>query len=218
MRMELRTSGLLVLALLLASCAGAPTADEPSAAVDEPAANPTATALPEATELPEATAVPEAETGGETMAFELTSSAFSQGSAIPTRYSCDGEDVSPPLRWSEPPAEAEALALIMDDPDAPAGTWDHWILFNLPAGAGELAEGIEAVETREDGSVHGANSWGRLGYGGPCPPGGTHRYFFKLYALDQPIELGPGTSKGGLLSAMEGHILEQVELMGTYER
>ena len=148
------------------------------------------------------------------MTFELTSSAFSGGQQIPAKYTCDGEDISPPLQWSEPPAGTQSLALIMDDPDAPVGTWDHWLLFNLPASSRSLPEqaGMPA------GSAAGKNSWGRTGYGGPCPPRGTHRYFFKLYALDTTLALPAGTNKSQLLQAMAGHILAQTELMGTYSR
>lgn len=148
------------------------------------------------------------------MTFELTSSAFAGGQPIPSRYSCDGEDISPPLEWSEPPAGTQSLALIMDDPDAPAGTWDHWLLFNLPGGSRSLPEQAGTP----DGSVAGQNSWGRTGYGGPCPPRGTHRYFFKLFALDTTLTLPAGTNKAQLLRTMEGRILAQAELMGTYAR
>ena len=148
------------------------------------------------------------------MSFELTSSAFAPGERIPQTYTCDGQDISPPLRWSEPPAGTQSLALIMDDPDAPIGIWDHWLLFNLPAETRNLPE--QAVLPA--GSLDGRNSWGRTGYGGPCPPGGTHRYFFKLYALDVTLTLAAGAEKEQLLQAMEGHILAQAELMGTYSR
>jgi Raf kinase inhibitor-like YbhB/YbcL family protein len=148
------------------------------------------------------------------MNFELTSSAFSGGQRIPSKYTCDGEDISPPLQWSEPPAGTQSLVLIMDDPDAPAGTWDHWLLFNLPAGSRSLAERAGTPA----GSVAGENSWGRTGYGGPCPPRGTHRYFFKLYALDTTLPLPTGTNKSQLLRAIADHILAQTELVGTYSR
>ncbi|MGD8969904.1 MAG: YbhB/YbcL family Raf kinase inhibitor-like protein [Desulfobacterales bacterium] len=152
------------------------------------------------------------------MALQLTSEAFSDGTMIPKRFTCDGEDVSPPLSWSALPAETGSLALICDDPDAPVGTWDHWVLFNIPATATGLPEDVPAKAILEDGSVHGNNSWGRLGYGGPCPPGGTHRYFFKLYALDIALNLTSGATKSQLVSAMEGHILDQGQLMGKYRR
>jgi Raf kinase inhibitor-like YbhB/YbcL family protein len=152
--------------------------------------------------------------GDDTMTFELASSAFANGEEIPTKYSCDGEDVSPPLQWGEPPEGTQTLALIVDDPDAPVGVWDHWLLFNLPADLRALPEQAGPPP----GSVGGKNSWGRTGYGGPCPPRGTHRYFFKLHALDTTLDLPAGAGKAQLFQAMEGHILAQAELMGTYVR
>jgi Raf kinase inhibitor-like YbhB/YbcL family protein len=152
------------------------------------------------------------------MAIQLISQAFSEGAMIPTRYTCDGEDVSPPLSWTDLPPETGSFALICEDPDAPVGTWDHWVLFNIPASATGLPEAVPATATLDDGSVHGNNSWGRLGYGGPCPPGGTHRYIFSLFALDIKLDLKSGATKSGLLKAMEGHILAQTRLMGKYRR
>ena len=152
------------------------------------------------------------------MTFELKSTAFAAGQPIPRQYTCDGENVSPPLQWNDPPAGTQSLALICDDPDAPAGTWVHWVLYNLPAKTRTLAEAIPATADLPDGSRHGKNGWGRLGYGGPCPPSGTHRYFFKLYALDTVLGLASGADKNQLLQAMQGHILAQTELMGTYKR
>ena len=148
------------------------------------------------------------------MTFTLSSAVFAAGAKIPTKYTCDGEDISPPLAWNDQPQGTQSLALIMDDPDAPAGTWDHWLLVNLPANLRNLPEQAGAPA----GSVDGKNSWGRTGYGGPCPPRGTHRYFFKLYALDTKLDLPTGTTKSQLLRAMEGHILAQAELIGTYSR
>jgi Raf kinase inhibitor-like YbhB/YbcL family protein len=150
--------------------------------------------------------------------FELTSTAFAPGEPIPTKYSCDGEDISPPLQWSDPPQGTQSLALIADDPDAPVGTWVHWVLFNLPAEARSLLEAVPPDAERPDGSRHGENGWGRLDYGGPCPPSGTHRYFFKLYALDTMLDLDAGAGKKQVLQAMEGHILTETELMGVYSR
>lgn len=152
------------------------------------------------------------------MAIQLTSEAFSDGTMIPKQFTCDGEDLSPPLSWSGLPTETATLALICDDPDAPVGTWDHWVLFNIPASATGLPVNVPSKATLDDGSVHGNNSWGRLGYGGPCPPGGTHRYFFKLYALDIALNLKTGVTKSQLVKAMEGHILDQGQLMGQYRR
>jgi Raf kinase inhibitor-like YbhB/YbcL family protein len=150
--------------------------------------------------------------------MELTSTAFAPGEPIPRKYACDGEDISPPLQWSDPPQGTQSFALIADDPDAPVGTWVHWVLYNLPAETGLLPEAIPPDADLSDGSQHGKNSWRRLGYGGPCPPSGTHRYFFKLYALDTVLDLAAGASKKQVLQAMEGHILAQTELMGIYTR
>ena len=152
------------------------------------------------------------------MTLEITSSAFSEDEMIPTRHTCDGPDVSPDLAWSGVPDTAQSLALICDDPDAPMGTWVHWVLFNIPTGTSRLPTEISHDATLENGAHHGTNDFGRLGYGGPCPPGGTHRYFFKLYALDTELDLASGITKAQLLEAMEGHILAEVQLMGKYKR
>jgi len=144
--------------------------------------------------------------------FELTSTVFAEGASIPVRYSCDGEDISPPLTWNDPPAGTQSFALVMDDPDAPVGTWDHWVVFNLSANMRELSEAANVA------APTGKNSWGRNDYGGPCPPEGTHRYFFKLYALDTTLDLGENTNKKQVLSAMQDHILAEAELMGTFSR
>ena len=156
--------------------------------------------------------------GRQAMAFGLKSSAFAQGEPIPTQYTCDGDDVSPPLAWADPPEGTASFALIGDDPDAPAGTWVHWVLYNLPADARSLQEAVPSDAQLPDGSLHGQNSWRRLGYGGPCPPSGTHRYFLKLYALDMALDLASGANKDSVLKAMEGHILGQAQLMGVYSR
>ena len=152
------------------------------------------------------------------MSFELGSAAFTAGAAIPRTYTCDGQDISPPLQWNDPPTNTKSFALICDDPDAPSGTWVHWVIYNLPAGVRSLPESISHDAALPDQSRQGKNSWGRLGYGGPCPPRGTHRYFFKLYALDKALDLTVGASKEQLLKAMHGHIVAQAELMGTYSR
>ncbi len=152
------------------------------------------------------------------MSIQVTSTAFSQGESIPVQYTCQGQNISPPLAWGDPPAGTQSLALIMDDPDAPVGTWVHWVLYNLPPEARTLPEAVSAEAQLQDGSLHGHNSWNRSGYGGPCPPSGTHRYFFKLYALDTMLDLKPGADKWQLLEAMQGHILAQGELMGTYAK
>ena len=146
------------------------------------------------------------------MVIKIASTAFAEGEMIPKKYTCDGDDISPPLQISDVPENTKSLALIMDDPDAPVGVWDHWIVFNIPASISQISEGEEPQGTP------GKNSWGRTGYGGPCPPSGTHRYFFKLYALDTMLDLEPGASKKKVLKAMEGHILAQGELMGKYKR
>jgi len=193
--------------LFLAACASpateiveAPSADEASAEPTEQSSSATAP-----TESPSEAMDP-------ATSFELTSTAFAEGELIPVRYSCDGEDISPPLTWNDLPAGTQSLALIMDDPDAPVGTWDHWVVFNLPAETRELPEAAHVTATT------GKNSWGRNDYGGPCPPGGTHRYFFKLYALDNTLSLDENANKGQVLSALEGHILAEAELMGTFSR
>ena len=152
------------------------------------------------------------------MTLEITSSVFSEGEMIPTRYTCDGPDVSPDLAWSGVPETAQSLALICDDPDAPMGTWVHWVLFNIPVGASGLPSEISPDATLKNGARHGTNDFGRLGYGGPCPPGGTHRYFFKLYALDTELDLESGITKAQLVEAMENHILAEAQLMGKYSR
>lgn len=152
------------------------------------------------------------------MAITLTSSAFAEGALIPRRHTCDGEDVSPPLTLTGIPDGTQSVALICDDPDAPVGTWVHWVLFNLPADLVELPAEIPGDETLNNGAIHGKNDFGRLGYGGPCPPGGTHRYFFKVYALDTKVSLESGATKDMLLKAMEGHILAEGQLMGKYRR
>ena len=150
--------------------------------------------------------------------LQITSSAFAEGQLIPKKYSCDGENVSPPLAWSGVPPEASTLALIADDPDAPAGTWTHWIVFNLPASATGLPEAVAATNKLENGALQGTNSYRKVGYGGPCPPGGTHRYYFRLYALDAPLTLSNGATAKDVQAAMQGHILATAELMGRYKR
>jgi len=154
------------------------------------------------------------------MAFILTSAAFRDGAPIPGKYTCDGGDVSPPLTWSGAPAGTRSVALIADDPDAPGGTWVHWVLYNLPAEVSELPENIAKVESLDlGGARQGRNDFRRPGYGGPCPPPGpAHRYFFKLYALDTRLELKAGAQKKDVEAALEGHALGSAQLMGTYAR
>ncbi len=148
----------------------------------------------------------------------MTSPAFSEGEPIPTQYTCDSEDISPPLAWQDPPENTQSFALITDDPDAPSGIWVHWVLYNLPADARSLPQGVPAEDELSGGGRQGSNSWNRVGYGGPCPPSGTHRYFFKLYAVDMVLGLEAGADKDALTQAMDGHILAQTEIMGTYSR
>jgi len=148
--------------------------------------------------------------------FILTSDVFLEGEPIPSKYACDEDDISPPLAWSGAPNDTNAYVLIMDDPDAPVGMWVHWVLFNIPGNATVIDVGLPADAKLPDGSQQGTNSWGRVGYGGPCPPSGVHRYFFKLYALDAPLALDESATKDDVLAAMEGHILLETELMGTY--
>ena len=153
------------------------------------------------------------------MTLKVTSSAFEFGQAIPARYTCEGGDSSPPLQWNGVPTDAKSLALICDDPDAPAGTWVHWVLFDLPGTTAELNEKVPTSETLPNGAKQGVNDFKRIGYGGPCPPPGKlHRYYFKLYALDTKLALKPHATKAELLRAMEGHLLAESELMGTYRR
>jgi Raf kinase inhibitor-like YbhB/YbcL family protein len=151
--------------------------------------------------------------------MELTSTAFAEGAPIPAKHTCDEKDLSPPLKWSGVPAGAKSLVLIADDPDAPVGTWVHWVLYDLPANTTELAEDVPKSQYVAGGAKQGQNDFRRLGYGGPCPPRGkAHRYFFKLYALDNLLDLKPGASKKEVERAMGGHILAHCELMGTYQR
>ena len=149
--------------------------------------------------------------------MEIKSNAFKQGETIPARHTCDGDDVSPQLSWSKAPAGAKELVLICDDPDAPMGGWVHWVLYGLPPDTTGLPEGVPKQDSTAFGARQGKNDFGKIGYGGPCPPrGSTHRYFFKLYAVDKKLDLKPRATKWDALKAMEGHILAQGELMGRY--
>jgi hypothetical protein len=153
------------------------------------------------------------------MSFRLDSSAFRAGEPIPARNGCDDRDLSPPLNWSGAPAGVRSFALICDDPDAPGGTWVHWVLYDMPPERQELAEGVPALAELPDGARQGINDFRRIGYGGPCPPRGKpHRYSFRLYALDTKLQLAPKLRKQGLETAMRGHILAETELVGTYRR
>jgi Raf kinase inhibitor-like YbhB/YbcL family protein len=143
----------------------------------------------------------------------LESEAFVDGAVIPARYTCDGDDVAPPLSWRDAPPGTITFALVVDDPDAPAGTWVHWVLFDVPASESAIREGASPRGARA-----GKNSWGRSGYGGPCPPSGTHRYFFKLYAVDRALGVAPGITAAELVRALQGHVLAEAVLMGRYAR
>jgi len=160
----------------------------------------------------------ETKLGGGKMEITFRSTAFKEGEFIPKKYTCDGENVSPPLEWNGIPAATKSIALICDDPDAPMGTWVHWVVFNIPASANKLNEKISSHKVLEDGTAQGNNDFRKIGYGGPCPPGGIHRYFFKIYALDKRVELAPGAIKKELIKEMEGHILAEGKLMGKYGR
>jgi Raf kinase inhibitor-like YbhB/YbcL family protein len=151
--------------------------------------------------------------------FKLTSAAFEAGGEIPRQFTCEGSDISPALTWTDPPAGTKSFALIVDDPDAPARTWVHWVLYDLPPTMRELPEGQAKDPELPSGARHGRNDFRRLGYGGPCPPPGpAHRYFFKLYALDAKMGLEPGATKADLENAMKGHILAETQIMGRFGR
>jgi Raf kinase inhibitor-like YbhB/YbcL family protein len=174
------------------------------------AAQPTPISIPEAlTETPTTEEV--------VMPFEISSPAFSNGEAIPVDFSCDGNDASPVLAWTEPPVGTQSFALILDDPDAPMGTWVHWVVYNIPASTREFEENMPAIPVLSNGIIQGYTSAKTVGYHGPCPPSGTHRYFFELYALDTMLSLSSNADKKELLVAMEGHILANAELMGTFK-
>ena len=154
--------------------------------------------------------------------FTITSTSFTEGGPIPSTYTCEGEDVSPPLGWSGIPEDAYSMVLIVDDPDAPdpdapKTTWVHWVLYNISADTSALPEGVESQEL-PSGTLQGLNDWQRTGYGGPCPPTGRHRYFFKLYALDTVLTGLEEPTKAEVEAAMEGHVIGQAELVGTYEK
>jgi Raf kinase inhibitor-like YbhB/YbcL family protein len=159
--------------------------------------------------------------GATPASLTVTLPAFAQGEAIPSQYTCQGDDSSPALQWSAPPPETKSLALIVEDPDAPMGTWVHWVVYNIPAEVSELAEGASKANGADfllpQGALQGRTSFNRNDYGGPCPPSGTHRYFFRLYALDITLDR-PGLDKASLIEAMPGHILAVGELMGRYEK
>lgn len=149
----------------------------------------------------------------------VSSPAFAEGTQIPEEYTCDGRDISPLLNWSEPPAGTRSLALIMDDPDAPGGVFTHWVIFNLPAGSTQLPAAVPTDPELPSGALQGSNDFGRIGYSGPCPPSGSpHRYRFTLYAVDEVLELSPGAAQSQVRQALEGHVLAQDQLTGTYQK
>jgi len=152
------------------------------------------------------------------MAITITSTGFTDGGMIPREYTCDGRDISPPLAWDGVPEGTISLAIICDDPDAPVGTWMHWVLFNIPATVNELPQSMPPDKVLENGARHGINNFRKFGYGGLCPPGGMHRYYFKIYALDIELTQEPGLTKAELLKAMKGHILAEGQVMGRYKR
>ena len=150
--------------------------------------------------------------------IKIKSAAFKHMQPIPPQYTCDGADISPPLSWSNVPPAAKSIALVADDPDAPAGTWVHWVAYGLPPAVDSLPENIPKIDTLSGGGIQGRNDFHRMGWNGPCPPGGTHRYFFKVYALDTMLNLPAGKTKQEIEKAMKGHILAKGELAGTYTR
>ena len=150
--------------------------------------------------------------------FELKSQAFKNGEMIPAKYTCDAQNVSPALEWSGAPASTQSFALIADDPDARTEGWTHWVLFDLPPMIENLPEGLPPIDRLGNGEIQGGNDFKKKGYGGPCPPQGSHRYFFTLYALDTALHLEPGISVNELKSAMDGHVIAKTELMGRYQR
>lgn len=153
------------------------------------------------------------------MAFTLTSSDFQNGGTIPKNLTCDGADVSPELSWSDAPKGTQSFALIADDPDAPAGTWTHWVIYNLPGDTKSLPESVNKIDQLPNGAMQGRNDFRKIGYGGPCPPPGKpHRYFFRLYALDTKLNLKPGASRQEVEAAMKGHVVAQADLMGKFGR
>ena len=152
------------------------------------------------------------------MAMSLVSPAFVPNGLLPARHTCDGADLSPPLTFAGIPPGAASLVLVCDDPDAVSGVWDHFLIFNLSPATPGLPEGLPALTAYPDGSLSGKNSWGRLGYGGPCPPSGVHRYIFTLYALDARLALAAGADKKDILRAAKGHILAAATLIGRYGR
>ena len=210
-RMKYIAFYLLVFTVTLLSACAPSSTSAPVAVNTKPAPLQPATTLP-------ATAIPTSAEAN--MSLQLTSDAFSNGQSIPAKYSCIGKNISPALAWTEPPAGTQSFALIVDDPDAPGRTWVHWVLFNIAANTRSLPEDLPITGKNVDPNAIyvGNNSSGSAAYQGPCPPSGTHRYYFKLYALDTTISLLPGATKDQLLKEMDGHILAQAELLGTFSK
>ena len=215
--------------VFLTGCDASPSPVDTPTAVDAPTATTPATAVLAPTTAVEPTAAEESQLPVDTPSaepvaeverpFVLTSPAFDDGGMIPTTYTCDGQDLSPELQWQGAPDGTVSFVLICDDPDAPRGTWVHWVVYNIPPDVRMIAESVSPEPLLLDGSAQGKNSWPRTGYGGPCPPCGTHHYVFSLYALDIALQLSPETAdKAAVLSAMEGHELGQATLTGLYER
>lgn len=150
--------------------------------------------------------------------MEITSTVFKHGARIPAKYTCDGVDVSPPLEWGNVPYGTKSVALICDDPDAPMGTWVHWVIYDIPSSITSLPEKIPPLKELANGAKQGMNDFRAIGYGGPCPPSGEHRYFFKIYALEGLTGLKPGATKEQLVSVMQGNILGEAHLVGKYKR
>jgi Raf kinase inhibitor-like YbhB/YbcL family protein len=217
-----RMLGALELAMVFLAAGCSPAPELQGAAIASP---PSSSPIARPTDIPSATAPLAAEatatirtTDAPQSALALESTAFDNGDVIPARFSCDGKNISPELTWGPTPDGTLSFALIMEDPDAPGGTFIHWVIFNVPPDSTGLPEGVSKDAELADGSRQGTNSGRALGYTGPCPPGQTHRYFFKLFALDEALDLAPGATADELTSAMNGHILDQAELMGTYTR
>ncbi len=152
------------------------------------------------------------------VSMKISSPAFHDGGFIPSTYTCDGRDISPELVWEDIPSQAKSLVLLCEDPDAPMGLFVHWVVFNIPPSTSGLPQGVSSAELTRLSAKQGRTDFGRIGYGGPCPPSATHRYFFKLYALDTLLSLPEGSTRIQVLKAMEGHILSSAELMGKYQR
>jgi hypothetical protein len=167
--------------------------------------------------VPNQTNVPTTNQNQATTKIKVASTAFKEGESIPSQYTCDGVNISPSLEWTATPG-AKTLAIVCDDPDAPAGTWTHWLVYNLPGATMGVIENMPVQEKVGGGGMQGTNDFGKIGYGGPCPPKGTHRYFFKVYALDSELPLKPAATKDQLMKAMEGHVIAQGQLMGTYAK